>query len=146
MLLRYLHHAPAQDGESCEWRYDMKLAEALALRADLQKRLAPVQQRAVANARVQGGENPSGDPRTLVAEFERMATELTGLVRRINRTTLASQLADGRTLTDAIAERDSLKLRHSFYSALAHAGSARQDRAWRSELKFVATVNVVAMQ
>ena len=39
-------------------RMRMKIAEALALRADLQKRLEPLKQRMVKNARIQEGGAP----------------------------------------------------------------------------------------
>jgi hypothetical protein len=40
----------------------MKIAEALALRADLQKRLEQLKQRLVKNARIQEGDVPEEDP------------------------------------------------------------------------------------
>jgi hypothetical protein len=40
----------------------MKIAEALALRADLQKRLEQLKQRLVKNARIQEGDSPEEDP------------------------------------------------------------------------------------
>jgi hypothetical protein len=44
----------------------MKLAEALALRADLQARLAQLASRATTNARYQEGEEPAEDPNALL--------------------------------------------------------------------------------
>ena len=49
----------------------MKLAEALTLRGDLQKRAAQLQTRLHNNAKVQEGESPAEDPRQLLAELER---------------------------------------------------------------------------
>ena len=46
----------------------MKLAEALALRADLKKRIDQVECRLVLNAKVQEGEAPAEDPEALLAE------------------------------------------------------------------------------
>jgi hypothetical protein len=40
----------------------MKIAEALALRSDLQKRLEQLKQRLVRNARIQEGDAPEEDP------------------------------------------------------------------------------------
>jgi len=64
----------------------MKIAEALALRADTQKRLEQLKQRLVKNARIQEGDRPEEDPVELQSEFERLAQELTLLIQRINRT------------------------------------------------------------
>ena len=65
----------------------MKIAEALALRADLQKRLEQLKQRLVKNARIQEGDKPEEDPVELQSELEKSAQELTLLIQRINRTT-----------------------------------------------------------
>jgi hypothetical protein len=46
----------------------MKIAEALALRADLQKRLEQLKQRLVKNARIQEGDKPEEDPAELQSE------------------------------------------------------------------------------
>jgi hypothetical protein len=64
----------------------MKIAEALALRADLQRRLEQLKQRLVKNARVQEGDQPEEAPEQLQTEFERCAEELVRLIRNINRT------------------------------------------------------------
>lgn len=124
----------------------MKLAEALIQRADAQKRIEQLKVRVVRNARVQEGEQPAEDPVTLLEEFERTASELAAIVKRINRTNSAVVLPDGRTLTEALAERDVLQLRHSAYTGLAQAASVTQDRYLRSEVKFKATVPVAEVQ
>jgi hypothetical protein len=79
----------------------MKIAEALALRADLQKRLEQLKQRLVKNARIQEGDTPEEDPVGLQAELEKSARELTVLIQRINRTNAASPFGDG-TLADRL--------------------------------------------
>jgi ABC-type hemin transport system substrate-binding protein len=48
----------------------MKLAEALILRADTQKRIEQLKQRLNANARVQQGEKPAEDPKKLMTELD----------------------------------------------------------------------------
>jgi Family of unknown function (DUF6847) len=123
----------------------MKVAEALALRADLQRRLEQLKQRLVKNARVQEGDQPAEPPDQLQTEFERCAAELISLIRRINRTNASSQLGAG-TLSDALAERDILKIRQNAYRELAAAASTTQTRTTRSEVKFVSTVSIAAIQ
>ena len=73
--------------------------------------------------------------------------ELEGLIRNINRTNSTTVMADGRTLTDALAERDVLRLRYSMLKASADAASGAQQqagfmRATRSELKFMRALDV----
>jgi hypothetical protein len=124
----------------------MKLAEALILRADAQKRVEQLRQRLNSNAQVQEGENPAEDPQVLLVEFEGVANQLTRLIRQINLTNVATKLDSDLTLADALAERDVLKLRHSVYTGLAKAAAGQQLRYSRSEIRVQSTVNVVEIQ
>ncbi len=124
----------------------MKLAEALILRADAQKRVEQLRQRLNSNAQVQEGESPAEEPQTLLAEFEGVANQLTRLIRQINLTNVATKLDHDLTLADALAERDILKLRHSVYTGLAQAAAGQQMRYSRSEIRLRSTVNVAEIQ
>ncbi|MEZ4622733.1 MAG: DIP1984 family protein [Caldilineaceae bacterium] len=124
----------------------MKLAEALILRADAQKRVEQLRQRLNSNALVQEGETPAEDPQALMAEFEEVADQLTWLVRQINATNGATLLQEGITVADALAERDALKLKHSVYSGLAQAAAGQQMRYSRSEIRLQSTVIVTEIQ
>ena len=123
----------------------MKVAEALALRADLQKRLEQLKQRLVKNARIQEGDKPEEDPAELQSELEKSARELTLLIQRINRTNSAARFGD-RVLADALAERDILRIRYNAYRELATAASTTQARMTRSEVKFISTISVAEIQ
>jgi len=124
----------------------MKLAEALIQRADHRKRLDQLRERLLRVARVQEGDAPAEDPAALLAEVERAAAELTRLIQRINRTNATTALDDGRTIADAIAERDTLRLRHTILTMLLQATTIKQDRLTKSEVRFQRTVDVVALQ
>src|SRR5438128_2179075 len=91
----------------------MKLAEALLLRADIQKKLASLQARAQKYALVQEGERPAEDPQAILLEVEEVTGELQRLVFAINRANLQHKIKTGETLTEALAKRDALALRHS---------------------------------
>ena len=106
----------------------MRLAQALILRADNQKRVEQLKQRLLSNARVQEGEAPSEDPQALLSELERVVAELVQLIQRVNRTNSQTQLAAGETLADALARRDLLKVQHAIYRELAQAATVKQDR------------------
>ena len=123
----------------------MKVAEALALRADLQRRLEQLKQRLLKNARIQEGDTAAEDPAELQSELEKSAQQLIVLIQRINRTNAASRLGE-RTMADALAERDVLKIRYNAYRELATAASTAQSRTTRSEVKFISTVSVAAIQ
>ena len=119
----------------------MKLAEALILRADHQKRLAQLKERLLRNARVQEGDSPAENPDELLEEIERVADQLTLLIEQINRTNLHTHMTDDKSLTEALAIRDVLRLKHTIYSEMGEAASIRQDRFSRSEVKFQSTVD-----
>jgi hypothetical protein len=123
----------------------MKVAEALILRADHQRRAQQLKQRLLRNAKVQEGDDPAEDPRGLIEELERVAADLERLIQRINRTNAATALGGG-TVSDALARRDVLALRHGAYRDLAQAASVEQARYSRSEVKFRSTVDVAAIQ
>lgn len=130
----------------------MKLAEALALRGDAQKRLAQLQTRAVTAARYQEGEPPPESAMELLAQAREVADEIERLIRQINRTNAATGLEPGVTITDAISRRDALALRRKLVTAIADAASGHQQRdlSWarqlRSELRQLTDVPVAELR
>ena len=125
----------------------MKLAEALANRADLQRRVEQMRGRLQKSALVQEGESPPEDPLELLEETERIVSELEGYVRRINRTNLAATLADGETtLTDALARRDALALRYGTFKTLVSTASDRLPRYGRAEIRTLPAVEVAPLR
>lgn len=124
----------------------MKLAEALLLRADMQKKIASLRERIVANAVVQETDKPHEDPNVLMKEAFAVIDQLEELITKINKTNLKTKLADGRTLTDAIALRDTLKAQHSLVQAAIDGARKEPDRYGMREIKWVATVNVAKLQ
>ncbi len=123
----------------------MKLAEALILRADCQKRIAQLRQRLLRSAKVQQGEQPPEDPQQLLAELDAATAELSRLIQQINQTNAQTEFQDG-TLSDALAQRDTLLLKRSAYDGLIQAASIRQERYSRSEVRFISTVDIAALQ
>jgi hypothetical protein len=124
----------------------MKLAEALVLRADVQKRIEQLRNRLRLSVLIQEGETPPENPQELLAEAERVTNQLARLVARINRANLATALPDGSALTDALARRDALQTRYSLIETAADTASARIDRYGRSEIRKIATVDVGALR
>jgi hypothetical protein len=128
----------------------VKLAEALALRADATRRVEQLRTRIVANARFQEGEEPSEDAQALLAEAGAVLDELEGLIRRINRTNAATRIGPEGTITDALARRDVLRARHSVVTAAADAAVGRSQagmgRQLRSELKMLAALPVAQLR
>ncbi len=124
----------------------MKLAEALILRADCQKRFEQLKSRLLRTARVQEGEVPGENPQELIGELEGVANELASLIKRINKTNSSAILTGEQTISDALAERDVLVLRRGAYNDLALMAAVRSDRITRSEVKYVATISIAEVQ
>lgn len=120
----------------------MKLAEALILRGDIQKRLAELQDRLRRSAWVQEGEKPHEDPAKLKREVEALVDQLQGLVFRINRANITTRLESGITLTEALAHRDAITVHQNVLRSIADAASERVDRIGRAEIRRIPTIDV----
>jgi hypothetical protein len=126
----------------------MKLAEALALRADAARRAEQLRARIAASGRYQDGETPAEDAAALLTEAGEALTELESLIRRINRTNAATRVGGGM-LTDALARRDVLRLRHGLVTSAADAAAGKEQRAFRqlrSELKMIPALPVAELR
>jgi len=124
----------------------MKLAEALVLRADVQKRVAQLRTRLQQSALIQEGEQPPENPQELLNELDQLLSQLVDLIKRINRTNMQTVFSEGSSLADAIAQRDNLSLRYSVINDVAATASDRIDRYGRSEIRKVSTVDVPALR
>ncbi len=124
---------------------NIKLAEALQERADLNRRIEQLRYRLNNNVLVQEGEKPLEDPAALLEELESSFTRLEWLIARINLTNCAVKV-EGRSLTELIARRDVLSLRAEAYRRLVEEASQNTHRATRTEIKILSAVDVPALQ
>lgn len=124
----------------------MKLAEALLLRADMQKKILSLRERVVANAVVQEKDKPHEDPNVLMKEAFGVSADLEKLIAGINATNMKAKLADGRSLTLAIARRDTLVRQHELVVAAIGGTRKEPERYSAREIKWVATMNVGKLQ
>jgi hypothetical protein len=124
----------------------MKLAESLILRADCQKRIEQLRQRLIRSAKVQEGEQPPENPQALIAELEATLNELADLIKRINKTNSLTNLSEGMTISDALAQRDTLLLKRSIYDSLVNAAALTANRYSQAEIKSFSTVNIAELQ
>lgn len=124
----------------------MRLAEALILRADTQKKIQQLGERLNRSARVQEGDEPPEDPADLLSELDQRIATLTRLIQQINHTNSETAFGDGQTLTDALAERDTAVLKRNILASLIDNTAVTQSRYSRSEVKFYSTVNVANLQ
>ena len=124
----------------------MKLTESLLLRADIQKKLASLQVRAQKYTVVQEGERPAEDPREMLRQVEAITDDLHRLIFAINRANLKHTIASGESLTEALAKRDSLALRHRILLSVVESCSKPVERYGVKEIRWTTTVDVSALQ
>ena len=124
----------------------MKLGEALQRRSDNQKRMGELQTRIIRSAVIQEGDAPPEDPGQLLAELDRLHADTLSLVQRVNRTNAVTPFGPKGTLSDAIVERDALKvLRHRIVAA-ADAAGEQQTRYLKSEIRAIRTYDAGALR
>lgn len=126
----------------------MLLAEALRERADAQRQLAALRERVSDSARYTEGEEPAENAAALLEEAESVIDRLRALILLINRANLEAVMADGRTLTAALAERDALRARFGLLKAVADAAAGGRGafRFGRQELRTFASLDVTDLR
>lgn len=123
----------------------MKLAQALILRSDTQKRIEQLKIRLLSNAKTQENESPSEDPKLLLKELDKLTSELFRLICSINLTNSNAKF-DGISLTEMIAKKDALTLKANVLREFATSASQKVDLYSNSEIKILSTVDVAALQ
>jgi hypothetical protein len=124
----------------------MKLAQALLLRGDVQKKIASLRERIAKNVLVQDGDSPHEDPNQLLQEGISTIDELQNLVVSINKANLGHRLPDGRSLTEAMAARDALAQRHALLQDAIAATQKEPDRYSVREIKWTTAIDVAKIQ
>ena len=123
----------------------MKLAQALILRADTQKRLEQLKGRLLDNAKMQENERPSEDPKLLLKELDKLTSELFRLICSINLTNSSAKF-EGVSLTEMIAKKDTLSQKASVLREFAKSASQKVDLYSNSEIKILSSVDVAMLQ
>ncbi len=123
----------------------MKLAEALALRAEMRTKMNNIQSRLNNNAKVQDGETPAENPYTLIKELDNVSDEMENLIKNINYTNCMT-LENGVSLTDMIAEKDILKEKITVMKNFLSNAGAVVNRYSNTEIKIHSTVDVSELQ
>ena len=123
----------------------MKLAEALILRADLQKRIDQLRVRLNNNAKVQENDEPSEKPEELLNELDSNINQLKILIKQINKTNCVT-VSNGQTLADLIAERDTLTLKSNILRGFLNIAGQKVNLYSTTEIKIMSTVDVPALQ
>lgn len=119
----------------------MLLAEALQERAENNRRIEQLRSRIVTNAIMQEGVSPAEDPKELLYALDEVIENQERLIAAINITNSITN-ADGRTLTELIAQRDMLNVRINAYKAAADSASNLTQRYSRTEIAQLSALNV----
>ena len=123
----------------------MKLAEALQERSDINKRISELRRRLENCLLVQEGEEPAEDPLDLLNELDSSTERLETLVASINETN-CNTVVNGMSLTEIIARKDALSLRHSAYKELVYTAGNNTYRARGTEIKVKAVIKASELQ
>ncbi|ENV78596.1 MULTISPECIES: DIP1984 family protein [Acinetobacter] len=124
----------------------MKLAEALLLRSDLQKKLLSLQQRIHKNVLVQDGDTPSEDPEQLIDEAVLVNKQLFQLIQKIHQTNAQAQANNGKALLDILNQRDQLTAEHRIIQQAIDNTQKDTDRYSVREIKWIKAVSVSKLQ
>ena len=123
----------------------MKIAEALILRADIQKRIAQLKTRLNNNAKVQEHEEPAENPGLLLTELDSLIFQLNDLIIKINKTNTLSKI-DGISLVELIAKKDTLSQKAGILREFIEIASQKINLYSTTEIKVFSTINVPAQQ
>ena len=119
----------------------MKLAEALSIRKDLQKRIQQLEQRIKSNVKVQEGDEPLEDPNELMKELHSCLIQLEELIARINLTNIKTKNAEGLTITQLIAKKDTLTTRIGIQRNIYSEATNIVNRYSSSELRIECVID-----
>ena len=123
----------------------MKLAEALSMRADLQKRVAQLKERIKDSAKIQEGDEPCDNVEELYPQMDEALNTLEDLIYRINLTNTQT-VQNGESLTQLMAKRDVLSMRVKAMTDIVNFVSSTDTRFGRNEVKYIRTVDVNALR
>ena len=111
----------------------MKLAEALSIRKDLQKRIQQLEQRIKSNVKVQEDDEPLEDPIELMKELHSCL---------INLTNINTKNAEGLSITQLMAKKDTLTLRIGILRNIYSEATSLINRYSASEIRQECVIDV----
>lgn len=125
----------------------MKLAEALARRAQLERDIKSLHSRLLKNVQAQEGEEPAEQPAELLTELDVALYEQAQLIRRINltnnRVRLPALIHDNPlTLMETLTLRDVAARKAGILEEMIEHATERGYRFTRSEVRMTRTVDV----
>lgn len=120
----------------------MKLAEALSIRKDLQKRIQQLEQRIKSNVKVQEDDEPLEDPNELMKELHSCLIQLEELIGRINLTNINTKNTEGLSITQLMAKKDTLTMRIGILRNIYSEATNILNRYSPSEIRLECVIDV----
>jgi hypothetical protein len=120
----------------------MKIAEALLLRSDLKKQLDSLQSRISKNLLETEDIKPTEDATTLLNKVSTISEKLAQLIYNINFTNVNIKTPKDRSLTSAMAIRESLIKKHDIFNKTIIAATPRKERNYNNEKPDIYTPTV----
>lgn len=124
----------------------MKLAEALLIRSEHQKKIENLRQRILVNVKVQENERPHENPSELLKELFTVSGQMKELIKKINMRNCETELPNGQTLAEALVDREILMKNRSVLQAIASKINEQDYRLTHTEIKMCATMDVASIQ
>lgn len=124
----------------------MKLAEALLLRSEYQKKIDNLSQRILNNLKVQENDKPYENPETLLAEAMKINDEMCVLVKKINQKNTEVKLPNGQTIAEALADRDMLMKKRQLLTSMTNHAGQKDYRLTHAEVKMCVTIDIGEIQ
>ena len=121
----------------------MKLAEVLAERSAIRKKIDALSSRLEKNSKVFEGEEPVEDPKRLLEELNILTSRHEELIFRINTANAVTVASNGETLARLLARRDTLADKVDVLNALLRS-TEKERPIYRNKdsLKEIITVDV----
>ncbi len=120
----------------------MKLAEALSIRKDLQKRIQQLEQRIKSNVKVQEDDEPLEDPKELMIELHGCFIQLEELIGSINLTNIKTKNAEGLSITQLMAKKDTLTMHIGILRNVYSEATSILNRYSNSEIRQECVIDV----
>lgn len=124
---------------------NMKLAEALSVRKDLQNKIDQLEDRLKSIVKIQEGDEPDEAAEDLLSELQNAAVQLEDVIYRVNRTNLHAVI-DGEPITKLIARKDVLTKEIGILRNVLKVASAQESRYSRNEIKYVRTIDTAELR
>ena len=120
----------------------MKLAEALLLRSEYQKKIESLKQRMLVNVKIQENDDPFEDPKDLLDEIFKVEDQLYMIVKKINHKNMEIKMPNGESLADAIANRNMILKKINMLKSIPERVNERDYGVMQTGIRMHITISI----